>query len=79
MKPAPLHASPLCHRRTQRWRRIGCGAASRVSAVAITRTYAYNKRRLPTSESVSIDGNLFVIGYQHDALGHLNQQHDRLE
>ncbi len=35
-----------------------------------TWTYTYNKRQLPTGESLAIDGNTFAIGYGYSALGH---------
>ncbi len=35
-------------------------------------TYGYNKRRLPTAETLSIDGKTFAIGYAYNSLGQVN-------
>src|SRR5690606_36160924 len=39
-----------------------------------TWTYAYNRRRLPTSESLAIGNRVFTIGYTYTALGHTSSQ-----
>ncbi len=49
------------------------GLPETVSADNSVWTTLYNRRRLPTSETLNLDGVLFAIGYTHDANGHANQ------
>ena len=39
----------------------------------VTRTYAFNKRRLPTEELLQIDGFSFRVGYRYSSEGDLSQ------
>lgn len=54
------------------YQRDNMGNLSTLTAGNIQQTYHYNSLNLPTAESLSVDGEVYTLGYGYNNLGHLS-------